>query len=238
MAVSIPRGPDAGTFNESNEVRLHGNEVLKDFWSIDFSVAVQRATDALLEHVRQRFPHLGQVQLPHQSRTGTGQTPVERRGFPVRHASRHRPDHLARQPARCCRHNTLAPAAFARLDIAGYVAINALRIVAPKGRQIVYLPGDIEAFKVLETATDMHFWMLLRMNKNERRRQFMTHFSQADRQQDRRDPFRPSDSPGEHVGQVRPSPDQPGRSAPSAVTPSAGCATQPRKRCLPKLRSR
>lgn len=29
-------GPDAGTFDESNEVRLHGNEVLKDFWSVDF----------------------------------------------------------------------------------------------------------------------------------------------------------------------------------------------------------
>ena len=30
-------GPHADTYNESNEVRLHGNDVLKDFWSINFS---------------------------------------------------------------------------------------------------------------------------------------------------------------------------------------------------------
>ncbi|MDB5997582.1 MAG: hypothetical protein JWP42_4718, partial [Pseudomonas sp.] len=30
-------GPDALDFNETNEVRLHGDEVLKAFWKIDFS---------------------------------------------------------------------------------------------------------------------------------------------------------------------------------------------------------
>lgn len=30
-------GPKTARFNETNEVRLHGNEVLKAFWRIDFS---------------------------------------------------------------------------------------------------------------------------------------------------------------------------------------------------------
>jgi hypothetical protein len=67
------------------------------------------------------------------------------------------------------------------LDVDGYVATNILRFVAPKGRQIVYMPGETVAFKVLETATDMHYWMLQQMNEEGARQGFMTHFSLADR---------------------------------------------------------
>ncbi len=61
------------------------------------------------------------------------------------------------------------------------MATDILRFVAPKGRQIVYMPGETVAFKVLETATDMHYWMLQQMNKEGARQGFMTHFSLADR---------------------------------------------------------
>ncbi|MNV02804.1 hypothetical protein D3C71_930440 [compost metagenome] len=42
-----------------------------------FQFVLQRAADALLGQFRQRFPHVGQMQLPHQGRAGAGQAAVE-----------------------------------------------------------------------------------------------------------------------------------------------------------------
>ena len=68
------------------------------------------------------------------------------------------------------------------LDVDGYTATNILRFIAPRGRQIVYLPGAAVAFTVLETELDMHYWVLQQMNEESMRRAFMAHFSLADRQ--------------------------------------------------------
>ncbi|MFW8696257.1 dermonecrotic toxin domain-containing protein, partial [Mesorhizobium japonicum] len=48
---------------------------------------------------------------------------------------------------------------------------------------ILYLPGNSDAFHVLESATDLHFWILQRMNTPAARETFLAHFSLADRQQ-------------------------------------------------------
>ncbi|MNX54895.1 Dermonecrotic toxin [compost metagenome] len=175
-------GPHADTYNETNEVRLHGNEVLKYFWSIDFSSLYnERLThfwdksgsdfrtlakcNFLIKAVQARDKRLLSDEdflFLTQAAIGSLTWPVSLQMLQSQHP---------------------CTGSVRTLDVAGYVAISALRFVAPKGRQIVYLPGEVEAFKVLETATDMHFWMLLQMNKTERRRPFMTHFSQADRQE-------------------------------------------------------
>ncbi|MFU2329828.1 membrane-targeted effector domain-containing toxin [Pseudomonas sp. NFX98] len=175
-------GPHADTYNETNEVRLHGNEVLKYFWSINFSSLYnERLThfwdksggdfrtlakcNFLIKAVQARDKRLlsdEDFQFLTQAAIGSLTWPVSLQMLQAQHP---------------------CTGSVRTLDVAGYVAISALRFVAPKGRQIVYLPGETEAFKVLETATDMHFWMLLQMNKKEQRRPFMTHFSQADRQE-------------------------------------------------------
>nr|WP_322784185.1 membrane-targeted effector domain-containing toxin [Pseudomonas sp. PCH199] len=67
------------------------------------------------------------------------------------------------------------------LDVAGHVAMNILRIVAPKGRQILYLPGEAKVFQVFETPLDMHWWVLNQMNDEAPRRAFINHFPLAER---------------------------------------------------------
>jgi hypothetical protein len=174
-------GPHADTYNESNEVRLHGNDVLKDFWSIDFSALYEERLTTFWTRSGDDFRTLAKCnflikavkardkgQLSDEDFQYVTQAVIGPFTWPVS-----LPMLQALHP---CTGNVRS------LDVAGYVAINALRIVAPKGRQIVYLPGEINAFTVLETATDMHFWVLQQMNKKQVRRQFMTHFSQADRQ--------------------------------------------------------
>lgn len=175
-------GPHADTYNETNEVHLHGNEVLKYFWSIDFSSLYnERLThfwdksgndfrtlakcNFLIKAVQARDKRLlsdEDFQFITQAAIGSLTWPVSLQMLQAQHP---------------------CTGSVRTLDVAGYVAISALRFVAPKGRQIVYLPGEVEAFKVLETATDMHLWMLSQMNKKERRRPFMMHFSQADRKE-------------------------------------------------------
>ncbi|WP_095051295.1 membrane-targeted effector domain-containing toxin [Pseudomonas sp. Irchel s3b2] len=175
-------GPDAGTFDETNEVRLHGNEVLKDFWSIDFSsLYTDRLTafwnnsgtdfrtlakcDFLNKAVQARDKHQlsdDDFNLVVDAVMGPMTWPISLQQLQSEH-----PDTQMRVRT---------------LDVDGYVATNILRIVAPKGRQIVYLPGETDAFQVLETATDMHWWMLQRMNAEAARQAFMTHFSLTDRQ--------------------------------------------------------
>ncbi|MEJ5058720.1 MULTISPECIES: membrane-targeted effector domain-containing toxin [unclassified Pseudomonas] len=174
-------GSNAGTFNETNEVRLHGNEVLKEFWSIDFSSMYrERLTtfwntsaadfrtlakcNFLIEAVKARDKRQlsdEDFQFVTDAVIGPVTWPVTLQLLQAQHP---------------CADNVRA------LDVDGYVATNVLRFVAPKGRQMVYLPGETVAFKVLETETDMHYWMLQQMNKDAARQAFMTHFSMADRQ--------------------------------------------------------
>jgi hypothetical protein len=174
-------GPNATNFNETNEVRLHGNDVLKSFWAIDFSTLY---TDRLTA-----FWH----------DSGTDFRTLAKCNFLIKAVQARDKRQLSDEDFRFVTNEVFGPISWPvslqllqaehhgtdstrTLDVAGYVSTDILRFVAPKGRQIVYLPGDIDAFQVLETATDMHYWMLQRMNKEEARQAFMSHFSLADRQ--------------------------------------------------------
>ena len=173
-------GPNADTFNETNEVRLHGNEVLKAFWSIDFSSMYRErlmtfwstsATDfrtlAKCNFLIQAVKARDQRQLSDddfQFVTGAVIGPIT---WPV--------TLQLLQAEHPCADNVCA------LDVDGHVANNILRFITPKGRQIVYLPGEAAPFQVLETVIDMHYWVLEQMNADTRQG-FMLHFSLADRQ--------------------------------------------------------
>lgn len=175
-------GPNAGTFDETNEVRLHGNEVLKDFWSIDFSSLYRQRLSEFWNNSSNDFRTLAKCNFLINAVQARDKRQLSDEDFnlavnavmgpitwpiSLQQLQSEHPDTQLRVRA---------------LDIDGYVATNILRIVVPKGRQIVYLPGETNAFQVLETITDMHFWMFQRMNTEDARQTFLTHFPLADRQ--------------------------------------------------------
>ncbi|MFJ2712093.1 membrane-targeted effector domain-containing toxin [Pseudomonas sp. NPDC087346] len=174
-------GANAGTFNESNEVRLHGNEVLKDFWSVDFSSLYTEKLTAYWNESGSDFRTLAKCNFLIQAVQARDKRLLSDEDFQFVTQAAIGPItwpvslQLLQSPHQC-------EGQVRTLDVDGYVATNILRFVAPKGRQIVYLPGEADAFQVLETATDMHYWMLQQMNKEPARQAFMTHFSLADRQ--------------------------------------------------------
>lgn len=177
-------GPDADDFNETNEVRLHGNEVLKEFWSIDFSNLYRNKLHTFWNDYSNDFRTLAKCNFlskavesrdSGQLTDNDFQTAVNAVIGPLTW-----PVSLKMLQAESSVGQGLQVRA---LDIAGHVAMNILRIVDPKGRQILYVPGDTEAFHVLETPGDMHWWALQQMNRNAPRQQFLQHFPLADRHQ-------------------------------------------------------
>ncbi|WKV95873.1 hypothetical protein PYV50_17770 [Pseudomonas sp. H22_DOA] len=175
-------GPEAEYFDHRNEVRLHGNEVLEDFWNIDFSSRYEekltafwnRHADDFRTLAKCNFLNLAVQALELKQLSGSDFQwivgavigPVT---WPVTLAMLQSP-HDASSDVRA-------------FDIAGHVASNLLRIVAPDGRQILYLPGAAPAFVLMETPADMHWWVLEQMNEASRREALLSHFTLADRQQ-------------------------------------------------------
>ncbi|WP_192562298.1 membrane-targeted effector domain-containing toxin [Pseudomonas gozinkensis] len=176
-------GPEAENFDASNEVRLHGNEVLNDFWNINFSERYRNELNAFWSSHSSEFRTLAKCnflvkavearELGHLSDedfqsaisaiTGPLSWPVNLHTLQSESETGH--------GLRVC-----------TLEIDGHVATNILRIIDSKGRQIVYVPGDSEAFHVLDTPADLHWWALQQLKESVPRERFLQHFPLADRQ--------------------------------------------------------
>lgn len=168
---------NASIYNETNEVRMYPRQVLADLWEKNLS---QRYLDKLNAFWASHFDdyrtlakcnYLSKAVEARQS----GQLEEEDFQTVIRAVigGASWPITLATLKAQ-----TAAPADLrvCALDVAGHVATDILRIVEPNGRQITYVPGAAEPFHVHPTLTDMHWWMLLQMNEEKPRTEFMTHF--------------------------------------------------------------
>ncbi|MCX2544542.1 membrane-targeted effector domain-containing toxin [Pseudomonas sp. COW5] len=175
-------GPDAETFDATNEVCLHGNEVMRDFWEINFSERYRNELQAFWNQYPGEFRILAKCNFLGRA--------VEAREL----------GHLSDEDFQTAVSAVIGPLTWpvsldtlqaqflpghgprvCALDIAGHVASDILRIVDSHGRQIIYVPGDSEAFHVLETSTDLHWWALQQLNENAPRALFLKHFPLADR---------------------------------------------------------
>jgi hypothetical protein len=164
-------------FDQSNEVKLHGDKVLNDLWAIDFA---NRYSNRL-----QRF------WLDHDSdfRTQAKATFLSK-ALQARKA-KHLSDANFQTVLKAVASNMDWPPTLAALtreaqpadglqvctfDIAGHVATDILRIVDRQGQQIVYMPNDGQSFHFFKTPRDLHWWVLLQTNTQANRAEFMTHF--------------------------------------------------------------
>ncbi|UCP09294.1 membrane-targeted effector domain-containing toxin [Pseudomonas sp. MM213] len=168
---------NASIYNETNEVRMYPRQVLADLWEKNLS---QRYLDKLNAFWASHFDdyralakcnYLSKAVEARQS----GQLEEEDFQTVIRAVigGASWPITLATLKAQTA---TPADLRVCALDVAGHVATDILRIVEPNGRQITYVPGAAEPFHVHPTLTDMHWWMLLQMNEEHPRTEFMTHF--------------------------------------------------------------
>lgn len=175
-------GPEADEFNHTNEIRLHGDEVLREFWNINFSDVYRNKLQTFWNDFSDDFRTLAKCSFlskaieARENRLLTDddfQTVVSAVIGPLTWPvslhmlqSEHRAD---------------AGLRVAALDIDGHVPTNILRIIDPQGRQIIYSPGENAPFHVMQTPADLHWWVLMQMNKKAPRDQFLSHFALADR---------------------------------------------------------
>lgn len=177
-------GPDERTFDATNEVRLHGNEVLKDFWATNFSDLYRNKLQTFWNDYASDFRTLAKCNFLGKAVEARENGQLSDEDFQTTLNAVIGP---LTWPVSLAMLQSGSPAGQGlqvyTLDVDGHVATNILRIVDAKGRQILYVPGDNEAFHVLETTTDMHWWVLQKMNEKAPRAQFLEHFPLTDRQQ-------------------------------------------------------
>ena len=172
-------GPDAENFNQSNEVRLLGSDVLKAFWAVDFSTRYSGQLTKFWQTSSDDFRALAKCNFLSQAVQALQQGDVDGNDFQRIITSLIGP---VTWPVTLQMLRSTYPigAQVRTLDLDGHVATNVLRLVEDSGRQTLYLPGQAQAFRLMDTAADLHWWLLEQMNSEQKRPLFLKHFSLAD----------------------------------------------------------
>ncbi|PTT30090.1 membrane-targeted effector domain-containing toxin [Pseudomonas sp. HMWF021] len=177
-------GPEAKQFDETNEVRLHGNDVLKAFWSIDFSSLYRQQLDTFWQSFADDFRTLAKCNFLIKALEARSTRTLSSDDFSlvVKSAAFGQCVPVTLQSLR---DETIRPVDLqvAVLDIDGHEANQALRIVMGDGRQILYLTGSEPSFITFQTPADLHLWVLNQFNGDVSRQALLTHFPLAARQQ-------------------------------------------------------
>ncbi|WP_454564298.1 membrane-targeted effector domain-containing toxin [Pseudomonas sp. AIG] len=173
-------GPEAENFNQSNEVRLLGSDVLKAFWDVDFSARYTGQLTTFWQTSADNFRALAKCNFLSLAVQALQQGDLDGSDFQRIVGSVIGP---VTWPATLQMLQVLHPvgAEVRALDLDGHVAFNALRLVEDSGRQTLYLPGEARAFLLMDNAADLHWWMLEQMNSEHKRTAFLQHFPLADR---------------------------------------------------------
>ncbi|WP_050483188.1 membrane-targeted effector domain-containing toxin [Pseudomonas sp. Ant30-3] len=174
-------GPDAGTYNETNEVRLHSSDVLKAFWAINFADRFRKKTSAFWSKHGKTFRSLAKCTFL-------------AKAMEDRESGRLSDDNF-RTVVRAVAGNVSWPVTLQMLEdecpvtqapqvtllkIGGFVATDILCIVDSKGGKILYVPGEIWGVHALQSARDLHWWVLSQIKKPSDRKRFMAHFQVSD----------------------------------------------------------
>ncbi|MFP6832915.1 MAG: membrane-targeted effector domain-containing toxin [Pseudomonas sp.] len=174
-------GPDTEDFDHRNECRLHGNEVLDAFWDIDFSTRYHNQLTAFWNTHGNDFRTLAKCTFLSRAVQALELKQLTDSDFQYLVGALIGPVTWPVTLAMMQSSHTVDGDVRA-FDISGHVATNLLRVVAPSGRQIIYMPGEELAFVVRQTPADMHWWVLEQMNQITRRQNFFSHFPLAERQ--------------------------------------------------------
>ncbi|WP_192552313.1 membrane-targeted effector domain-containing toxin [Pseudomonas sp. IzPS59] len=174
-------GPDAGTYNETNEVKLHSREVLKAFWAINFADRYRKKVDSFWNKQGKTFRTLAKC-------TFLAKAMEDREGGRLsddnfRTAVKAIAGNVSWPVTREMLEEEAAQADGLRiglLKIDGFVATDILCITDGKGGAILYVPGEIWGVHALQNARDLHWWVLSQIRNPSDRKRFMSHFQVAD----------------------------------------------------------
>ncbi len=181
MGGFYTQGPNERVYNEKNEVRLDPQDVLNDFWGLNFTADFTRATTRFWANHRDDFRIMAkanfiskaledreagrisdhQFQVLLKAVAGEIQWPITLEAL--------------RKELAPCEQLKIYPFA-----VGGCVASDILRIVDQDGWQYLYMPGAVNTFHAFETEQDLYWWVMQETNMAQNRAHFMSHWPKSD----------------------------------------------------------
>lgn len=174
-------GPETEDFDETNEVRMHGNEVLKDFWAINFADLFDQKVASFWTKHSKTFRTLAKC-------TFLAKAMEDREGGRLS-------DDNFRTVIKAVAGNVSWPVTLQMLEeeappvdglrisllkIGDFVATDILCIHDGHGREILYAPGETWGLHAFQSYRDLHWWVLSQTRKPADRKRFLAHFQVAD----------------------------------------------------------
>ncbi|WP_341477996.1 dermonecrotic toxin domain-containing protein, partial [Pseudomonas viridiflava] len=138
---------DHGRFNETNEVRLLPQDVLNDFWALDFSTGYRHKREQFWNNHGQTFCLLAKADFLAAAGRCVSSRQISSADFEwlislILGENSDTPTLTSLGAAL----QSGARAAFHWLDVGGFKARDMLRMVDEHGAQILYIPGDSRPF--------------------------------------------------------------------------------------------
>lgn len=170
-------GPDAKAFDERNEVRMLPAMALNDFWKIDFKTRYHAKLQAYWQDLADDFRTLSKAVFLGKALEDHAAGWLTKSDLALIFKAAG-VDIAVALNLQTLQSSFIATGevSFHTFDVVGYEASDILRIVHGSGRQILYTPGEVQAFHTFETDADLHWWLLSQNNRAERRARFMGHF--------------------------------------------------------------
>ncbi len=166
-----------GTYDERNEVAMLPQDVLREFWALDFSNAYQSKVEQFWGAQRDNVRTLSKAHvLAAAGRDWRAGVLPEDKYRCVLQAVGAAPS--AVMSLSTLRARAAVPKGFSwrSFDIGEYLAHDIVRLVEPGGSQILYVPGEAQAFHCFESDLQLRAWVLDRCSSASSRTAFTLHF--------------------------------------------------------------
>ncbi|WP_122524454.1 dermonecrotic toxin domain-containing protein [Pseudomonas viridiflava] len=168
---------DHGRFNETNEVRLLAQDVLNDFWALDFSNGYRRKLEQFWNIHGQTFCLLAKADFLAAAGRCVSSRQISAADFEwlvslILGENSDTPTLTSLGAAL----QSGAKVAFHWLDIGGFKARDMLRMVDEHGAQILYIPGDSHPFHRFADRQALFDWLKARFAAAGTRSEMRSHF--------------------------------------------------------------
>ncbi|MCU1761239.1 membrane-targeted effector domain-containing toxin [Pseudomonas sp. 14P_8.1_Bac3] len=174
-------GPDAGTYDQTNEVRLHAKDVLKVFWEINFVDRYRKKIQSFWHKHDKTFRTLAKCTFLAKAMEDRERGRLSDENFKI--VVNAVAGNVRWPVTRQMLEDEAPPAKGIRvslLKIGGFVATDILCIVDARGRKMIYTPGEVWGVHALQSDRHVHWWVLSKIKKPSDRKRFMAHFQVAD----------------------------------------------------------
>jgi len=173
-------GPEQSVFDERNEIQLSPQEVLGEFWNVDFSTHFHQQLTAFWHTHADHYRTLAKTHFIAKVMEVCAQSSNSELAKRAREAAVALTGITSWPPTLQALEQTVTPAEGVRLctfDIGGYIASDILRIQLEDGAELLYTPGENDALHLFANRSELYWWVLTHANTAENRPAFMSHFA-------------------------------------------------------------